>query len=477
MRSRILAISVLVVSAIFTSLTEPCDAFRIHAAADTVSARAYRGKKIYVSAGVRTDRTGGDTAKLIKQGWDTVRVSLSGSTEFSLLPYSWDTTIVFLTGKEIELYYSPTTIQQSTAMLTLVGDSNTITIVLIGNPDTNFQCLSFGSAKLAPIAEGASENGVDTILNVTDSTAIIDSVKVVQGDTSSFVFNFPSFPQSILPHSGLPLSFTYRVPSPGIKYSYYVGLTVWVHGMSPDGFACNQGAGYSEGSLLIPWDTILLDLPPTASDTLTLDVHAAITGHALVIRNATAGRIFLQDMQITDASNAAAFQNYGGPHCRYPSYNRNDFCFDDTLVPFATSDTAFMTLSEPDSGTYNVNLSVNYANALTAQTYTIRAHYVRPQKSGVTISHPIASAEFSMRPNPARDEVTISLPTDGQSTIEIFDVLGNLLLRQNASGDFVWRGEALAGQSVPNGTYIVRVSQRAADGTVAAQSKRLMLMR
>ncbi len=479
MRSRILAISVLVV------LFNWCDsalAYKIHAQADTVYVHAKRGATGQPSnLVVISSRRGEDTATFLKQGYDTIRVSLSGSSDFAWATWQ-KTTIPYLGDRGLYLEYTPTSLTPSNAIVTVVGDSNTIQIVVIGIPDTNYQCLRIGYGPLPPsIPEGGTGLTIDTLLNLTDSSLVIDSIKTISqanaGDSNIFTIISPALPQNIAPHSEMILSIRATLPIPAVTRYFGVNQEIWVHGTSLDGATCATVMSNAVALLLVPWDTILVDLPPSASDTLTLNVHAAITGHALVFRNATAGRIFLQDMQITDTSFAATFNAFAGPHCRHAIASQKKFCFDDTLLASATSDTVLMMLREPDSGTYNVNLSVNYANALTAQTYTIRTHYVRPERSGVPVSRPVTSADFSMRPNPARDEVTISLPSYGQSTIEIFDVLGNLMIRQNASGEFVWRGESLAGQFVPNGTYIIRVGQRAPDGSASTQSKRLMLMR
>ena len=85
------------------------------------------------------------------------------------------------------------------------------------------------------------------------------------------------------------------------------------------------------------------------------------------------------------------------------------------------------------------------------------------------------SSGFSINPNPSHADVTISLPSGNNSTVEIYDVLGNLVLRKVASGEFVWNPESSNGAA--NGAFIVRVTERGADGASVVSSKRLLLVR
>jgi hypothetical protein len=82
------------------------------------------------------------------------------------------------------------------------------------------------------------------------------------------------------------------------------------------------------------------------------------------------------------------------------------------------------------------------------------------------------SASFAINPNPSDGEVTISFPSGNNSTVEIYDVLGNLVLRKVAAGEFVWNSDGAA-----SGDYIVRVTERSEGGLSAVSSKRLSIVR
>ena len=69
--------------------------------------------------------------------------------------------------------------------------------------------------------------------------------------------------------------------------------------------------------------------------------------------------------------------------------------------------------------------------------------------------------DFKVSPNPAHTSITISLPQDHESSVEIADVLGNVLLRKQAMGEMHWKPEH-DGPAV----YFVRVST---GGAVSAQ--------
>jgi hypothetical protein len=81
---------------------------------------------------------------------------------------------------------------------------------------------------------------------------------------------------------------------------------------------------------------------------------------------------------------------------------------------------------------------------------------------------------FTIAPNPASGEVTISLPSNVISAVEIYDVLGNLILSKQVSGEYVWNPETANAMSE---TYIVRVTERGTDGQFAVSSQRLLLLR
>lgn len=339
------------------------------------------------------------------------------------------------------------------------------------------QCLSYSTTKLPPIPEGSSQQGFDTIFNKTDSVVFIDSIKITGGDLTDFSFQYPTFPVQIAAHSNMLLGYRFTVPTPCLRTYLNTTLTLWGRGTRPDGLGCNTLSLGAAGQLLIPWDTILLQLPPSATDTIKIDVRAAITGHVLVIQNSTTGRIYLVNAQLTDIGRKTSLQGNSGPHCVDGYKGSTVFCFDDTLSPGAWSDSLRFMMQVSDSGVYPVTLSVNFTNALQAQNYTMLIHYIFPKNAAVRIPSASPSANFTLNPNPATGQVTITLPEGLNSTIEISDILGNLLLKKVVSGTYVWNGESSSGGVVPVGSYIVRVSQADQSGRFLTASKRLIFRR
>ena len=145
-----------------------------------------------------------------------------------------------------------------------------------------------------------------------------------------------------------------------------------------------------------------------------------------------------------------------------------------------------MTLDVPNTGTYNIDLALTYVvlNAgrkteITSQPvyqYRIVAHRVPAGAASVGQAQ-VASANFTLNPNPAHSEVTISVPTEVTSTIEIYDILGNLILSVQVNGPFIWNGETSSGTIVPNGAYVVHVREAIGSSDVSTSSKQLLFLR
>jgi hypothetical protein len=86
-------------------------------------------------------------------------------------------------------------------------------------------------------------------------------------------------------------------------------------------------------------------------------------------------------------------------------------------------------------------------------------------------SNNISAAKFSIAPNPAHTSITISLPPDRESSVEITDVLGSILHSQKASGEMTWQPQG------SDGIYFIRVATREADGSLSVSTKRVVFER
>src|SRR5204862_149012 len=134
-------------------------------------------------------------------------------------------------------------------------------------------------------------------------------------------------------------------------------------------------------------------------------------------------------------------------------------------------------MQAPDSGTYPLDLLINFSNTLQSQKYTILVHYIFPSHAYVRMPLNASSINFTLNPNPATGEVVISLSSNINSTTEIYDLLGSLVFQKVVRGSWLWNRESSSGELVASGEYIVRVLQTNEKGELVTASKRLMLLR
>ncbi|MFI5202817.1 MAG: T9SS type A sorting domain-containing protein, partial [Candidatus Kapaibacterium sp.] len=309
--------------------------------------------------------------------------------------------------------------------------------------------------------------------NTTDTSVYLDSEQIVGADQGLFTLNSPSFPLILPMDSSVNVSITFQSNATSGEGNYYAALVASVHGTSTDEVPCHSLSVPLGATVAIPIvDSITLDVPP-GSNTLSIVAHTTQSRHAIFIKNMESSSILVQGLTIDDTSTGAYFGTPG---------NKTDNTDDSLSIPAGDMEgPILLTLDEPDTGTYNIDLTLNYViqqahkngsvPTSSSYAYTVIAHRLPPITEGVSEPNAPAAAQFSLMPNPARDEVTIGLPDGGASTVEIYDVLGNLVLHRVAQGNFVWNSETGAG-ALANGTYIVRVSQ--GDHT---SSKRLVIVR
>ncbi|MFI5201022.1 MAG: T9SS type A sorting domain-containing protein [Candidatus Kapaibacterium sp.] len=519
----------------------------------------------------------GDTTLGMQE--QTVHVSLSGSSEFTL---ESDSILQFLRDGTISIRYAPTSSSVTEAVLTIVGDSNTAYVTLIGQPlshiapnilvgnyynvplneqtchpfevyntnatsisvtnvilmqasgmgwsldnlvllphtiagnsnDTMGQvCLlpsladtfSSGSLKIiytygtgtdsisidlqgyhralssvcvqtsggsfGAVAEGASVTRTITLTNVTDTSIYLDSAQIVFNDYSQFAINSSPFPVVLEPDSSVNVSVTFTAPSLSTKDNYYASFLCAVQGPSPDDIPCTSvGFGLSASVSFPVVDSITLDVPP-GSTSLSITAHTDKSRHAIFIHNADTSTLLTESLSVSGLDSLAFFGSQG----------ETETGVYDSLLPGMTIGPILLTLEAPDTGTYNLDLTLTYSVQQAHQkgavptsnslSYTVVAHRLPPISEAVSEPNAPATTDFALMPNPARDAVTIMLPDGAPSSVQVYDVLGNLILSRVAQGEFVWDGESNTG-SLANGTYIVRVSQGH-----HTSSKRLVIVR
>ena len=344
-------------------------------------------------------------------------------------------------------------------------------------------CLSIGyPIDFGGCYDGATSSQPIATANTTSADVTVDSIIIVNGDTAEFQIPQTQFPIT-LPGGSTSGSFNASFSPPNTAThgeQFSAGIVIYSTGKSKGGFPCIELAGtlVGEAQVLLA-DTIVLNAPPGGASTINISTNRTMSRHAIYINNDTTVSINPISLQLTDSNQDAYFGSAG---------NELANIYDSLIAPNANPylfNPIIMTLDAPDTGTYNVDMTLTFqilrADRKTEITsepvynYHIVAHRLPSAASSVSQSAPPV-AEFSINPNPAHGEVTISLPTDVSSMIEIYDILGNLIISTKANGSFVWNGATSAGVMIPNGAYIVRVRETRTNGQIVTASKRLMYL-
>ncbi len=349
-------------------------------------------------------------------------------------------------------------------------------------PPIDSTCLVFSSFYLGYCNIGATIDAENGISNTTSSDVTIDSIVFVSGDVSDFSITSYEFPLTI--HAGATGYFHIAFTSPSSAdqgENYSAGVMIYSTGTSGAGTPCGPMAGTVSATATIPiMDSITLHAPPGGDSTLSFSTSLAKSRYQIYIYNDTSVSIEPEMLQIDDSTDVAYFN----------SPNTESVAFGDSAwIPAGQStyyDPILLTLDVPDTGTYNIDMTLTYQvqgadgkmeiTSVPMSQYHVVAHRV-PAGTDAVSTTASPALDFSLMPNPARGDVTISLPTGVNSTIQIYDVLGNLILSREASGSYLWNGQTSTGEFVSDGAYIVRVSAVGSGGQTSTSSKQLMFLR
>ncbi len=339
-------------------------------------------------------------------------------------------------------------------------------------------CLTFMTSSPSQVPDGSTATFEVVPTNPTNGIITIDSASIDVGDTAQFQIDNSQFPLSVYPRSNAIFRYRFTAPNNVPDQSYY-STTPALHitGKSKEETVCPTDYVMLGGIAVIPVsDTIVLYAPPGGPDTVSITTDKMLSRHGIVVKNDTSVTIVPTSIVITNPIQNAYF---------YTPFYETQVLYDSLLPGQVTDPAQVLTFHDIDTGTFDIDLTLNFhypeaiqKREITAQpTYQYQVVVHRVPTGSASVSPARSSiADFSLMPNPSGGDVTISLPSDMSSTIEIYDVLGNLVTRKEANGPFVWNGESEAGNRVPGGAYIVRVrTANSSGGTLA--SKRLMLMR
>ncbi len=346
-------------------------------------------------------------------------------------------------------------------------------------------CLSIGyPIDFGGCYDGATSNQPIAIANTTSGDVTVDSIIIVNGDIAEFQIPQTQFPIT-LPGGSTSGSFNASFSPPnsathGEQFS--AGIVIYATGKSKGGFPCTELAGtlVGEAQVLLV-DTIVLNAPPGGADTINIATNRTLSRHAIYINNDTTVSINPTSIELTDSNQDAYFGSAGIETASiYDSLippNANPYRFNPII----------MTLDAPDTGTYNIDMLLAYQvlraggkTEITSQPvyqYHVLVHRIPSATESVNLLAQAPSAAFTINPNPTRGDATIALPPDINSNVDIYDVLGNLVVSKQVRGSFVWNGETSVGVTVSNGAYIVRVQEMTVNGKIATASKQLIYLR
>jgi hypothetical protein len=331
-------------------------------------------------------------------------------------------------------------------------------------------CITSTGGNFGAVLQGSSATQSIRLINVTDSDVYLDSTQIVGEDASDFTINSPSFPLVLHEGDSVSVSITFSAPSQSTKDDYSAVFESSITGTSQENLGCTELGVTLTGSVSIPVDdSITLDVPPGTS-TLSFTAHTTLSRHAIFIDNTGTDKLLIETLSIGDTTGVAFFGTEG-------TESTNLY---DTLDAGSTSGPILLTLDAPDTGTYDIELTLTYQTQGThkqvvitsnSEEYNIVAHRLPPVTAGVSETHP-QIADLSINPNPASGQVTISLGQAREAKIEIFDLLGNRLTSFDNNASHTWDPA-----DQPNGVYFVRASGVDANGSQFTISQRLVIAR
>ena len=164
-------------------------------------------------------------------------------------------------------------------------------------------CLSIGyPIDFGGCYDGATSSQPVDIANTTSGDVIVDSIKIVNGDTAAFQIPTSQFPMTL--HGGSSGSFnaSFSPPNTGAQGEQLsAGIVIYSSGKSKGGFPCTELAGtlVGEAQVLLV-DTIVLNAPPGGANTLNIYTKNTMSRHAIYINNDTTVAINPISLQITD---------------------------------------------------------------------------------------------------------------------------------------------------------------------------------
>ncbi len=374
------------------------------------------------------------------------------------------------------------------------GQTNDFAILTLIPTDTGVQNVELrlfynDTVQTFTIQDDVSHNSLNQSLLSSRSTTIINIYPQQKRDTSLFVINTspdtitvikfiifgdsePGVPWSIDTNSGLPLRLPVILPP---AQHFAIEISAVDSGCDPITGTLGMVYSYRCGT-----DTLMYALSGRLSPgTICTPAACISTVPSLDFGQFAAGDSVTQVLTLTNQTNdtvGVGLVLRGNDANRFsnPTQVRNP-----VIIPAHGSVDISFTFTMP-SGSSQKNYSAELIGLeLSSNPYFVCDTLIVPFSASLLIPAGVSntatppSVDFSLIPNPASGEVTVLLPENENATVEIYDVLGNVVLQKVMSGQFVWSGETSEGK-VPYGIYFVRVSERTLNGVEIVSTQRLV---
>ncbi len=306
-------------------------------------------------------------------------------------------------------------------------------------------------------------------INTTPDTITITQFMMIDGPGSQW-----SIDTSAANNNGFPLRLPIILSPP-----QHIPITIG---------ALDSGCDPITGSLLVIYsyscgtDTAIFPLNGTEKEGTCYPFACISTVQSLDFGAVAAGDSVTQTLTLTNQSydTVKVSLELGGNNA--PQFTNLNQLTNPIIIPPNDSVDIRFTFTMP-----SISPQQNYSALLTAVEIPSNEYFIcdtlsvpltasLQSPSGVSNTATQQPVGFSLIPNPASGDVTILLPQNENATIDIYDVLGRMILSQQARGQYVWSGDTPNGV-VTSGVYIVRVTEQGVDGTVSVLSKRLVFQR
>jgi hypothetical protein len=207
-----------------------------------------------------------------------------------------------------------------------------------------------------------------------------------------------------------------------------------------------------------PSDTGTFELFPNIKAAMPIQSDKQLTTKDFIFYNNRANNVKVISVSVKD-----------GTHFAVVSPTSSDLPI--TLKPY---DQMKVTISfdATTNGYYNDELDIVTENGLTSQAFSLQGMRTNGT-AGVRLQN-AAEPKIMLSPNPSHGPVAIAISDANIKSIDIYDMLGNLIASEMNSNLWVWDGKMTDGNTASDGTYFIRVSGETTSGAQFVKTTKLL---